>query len=143
LKSFTSNQGELDGSASKRLDLYEKSFQLMLENPESLFSGFGISSTALSNATGEGFYESFIFNSFMQGGVFLLLSSLSILISIIYYDFKYKLYFISIVVLLGNAVGGSNYFSMYAYPLMALIIIFAVKKQNSLSIEKNSTLNNL
>ncbi|MFV7234929.1 hypothetical protein [Flavobacterium sp. ZB4R12] len=143
LKSFTANEGELDGSAGKRLILYSNSVQIMLENPESFFLGFGLSSASLSAATGEGFYESFIVNSFMQGGLILLLGSIWILIKSIYYDYKYKIYSISIVILLGNAIGGSNYFSMFAYPLMVLIISFAIKKQNKLSIEKNTALNNI
>jgi hypothetical protein len=53
------------------------------------------------------------------------------------------MYSISIVILLGNAIGGSNYFSMFAYPLMGLIISLALKKQNLLSLEKNTTPNNI
>jgi len=139
LKSFTANKGELDGSADKRLELYSNSIKIMLENPESLLSGFGLSSKSLIDATGEGFYESFIVNSLMQGGFFLLLLSLWILIKSVYFDYKYKMYSISIVILLGNAIGGSNYFSMFAYPLMGLIISLALKKQNLLSLEKNTT----
>jgi hypothetical protein len=93
--------------------------------------------------TGESFYESFIINSFMQGGFILLLGAIWIIIKSIYYDYKYKIYTISLVVLFGNVIGGSNYFSMFAYPLMVLIISTAVKNQSILSNEKNTAPNNI
>lgn len=128
LKSFSMSGGELDGSANKRLELYFNSIGLMFRNPESLLIGFGVSTNVLASATGEGFYESFIVNSLMQGGLFLFIISIWILVKTFYYDFKYRMYSISIVVFFGNAVGGSNYFSMFAYPLMALIISIAMSK---------------
>ena len=143
LKSFTLNEGELDGSAGKRLELYANSIKIMVDNPSSFLFGFGLSTKSLAAATGEGFYESFIVNSFMQGGLLLLLLSIWILLKSIYFDYKYKIHSISIVILLGNAIGGSNYFSMFAYPLMGLIVCLAFKNQNILLNEKNTPLNNI
>ena len=139
LKSFLSNDGQLDGSASKRLELYSNSISIMFSNPSSLFIGFGLSSKLLEAGTGEGFYESFVINSFMQGGVIMLLCSLWILIKSFYYDFRYNIFSISIVIFFGNIIGGSNYFSMFAYPLMGLIISLAVKKQNNISFENSAS----
>ncbi|AWG21430.1 hypothetical protein FFWV33_07740 [Flavobacterium faecale] len=143
LKSFTANDGELDGSADKRLELYSNSINVVFDNPKSLFLGFGLSTKSLTVATGEGFYESFLLNSFMQGGGILLIMSIWILVKSFYYDFKYKIYTISFVVFLGNAIGGSNYFSMFAYPLMGLIVCLAFKEQNIILDEKNTPLNNI
>jgi hypothetical protein len=42
---------------------------------------------------------------------------------------------------LGNAIGGSNYFSMFAYPLMVLIISLAVKEHYISLDEKSFTPN--
>jgi hypothetical protein len=128
LKSFShSDSGELDGSANKRIELYTYSVQLIKNNPTALLYGFGIGSNSLESKTGESFFESFFVNSFMQGGILLLVISIWIIIKSIYYDYKKKLNSISFVLIFGNLVGGSNYFSMYAYPLMVLIIIIAFK----------------
>jgi hypothetical protein len=127
MKSFSQGDGELDGSANKRLELYSGSLNLLLDSPKAFFLGFGISNTSLAAATGEGFYESFVINSLMQGGMLMFFSSIWILIKTVYYDYKYNLYSVSIAVIVGNLVGGSNYFSMFAYPLMVLIISFAFK----------------
>jgi hypothetical protein len=123
LKSFSANDGELDGSANKRLTLYKSSVDLLLTNPASMLVGFGLSTNTLASKTGEGFYESFIVNSLMQGGLFLFLTSIWIIIKSFYYDYEYKLFSISIVIFFGNALGGGNYFSMFAYPIMVLILL--------------------
>lgn len=129
LKSFMANDGALDGSANKRLELYISAITLMLKSPAAILTGFGVTTKALAEATGEGFYESFLFNSLMQGGVILLALSVGILIKAFYWEKKYGLSGIGIAIFLGNAIGGSNYFSMYAYPLMALWIFSSVKQQ--------------
>ena len=98
LKSFSANEGEIDGSANKRFELYFSSTKILFSHPEAIFIGFGLSTTSLEKATGEGFYESFLFNSLMQGGVFLFICSIWILVKTFYYDYKYKFYSASIVV---------------------------------------------
>jgi hypothetical protein len=141
LKSFTANEGQLDGSALKRIYLFFTSINSFFENPSSLLFGFGISTESLHEFTGEGFYESFVVNSFMQGGLILLFTSLWILLKSLYFDYRYRIYSFSIVVVLGNAIGGSNYFSMFAYPLMVLIISLAVKEHHISLDEKSFTPN--
>lgn len=131
LKSFSANEGDIDGSANKRFELYLSSINIMISNPESILIGFGLSTASLENATGEGFYESFLFNSLMQGGLFLFVSSVWILVKTFYYDYKYNLYSASIVVFFGNAIGGSNYFSMYAFPLFMLLVFSALKRKEN------------
>jgi len=129
LKSFLQGENyQIDGSANKRLELYSNSINLLYNHPKSFFIGFGLSTNSLILTTGEGFYESFLINSFMQGGILLFIFALWIIIKTMYFDYKYGFFSISIAVLIGNLVGGSNYFSMYAYPLMVLIISFGYKK---------------
>jgi len=131
LKSFSqSDSAELDGSADKRIELYTYSLQLIKNNPSALFYGFGIGSNSLENKTGESFFESFFINSFMQGGILLLVISIWIIIKSTYFNYKINLNSISFVLIIGNLVGGSNYFSMYAYPLMVLIIIIKFKSNS-------------
>jgi hypothetical protein len=142
LKSFMSNDGELDGSSIKRLELYSNSIKVIFDNPKSFFLGFGLSQKLLLENTGENFYESFLVNSLMQGGFILFLASIWIILKTLYIDFKYKIYSIGFVVLIGNLIGGSNYFSMYAYPLMVIIITIAIKKHKK-SNEKNFALDNI
>lgn len=132
LKSFShSDNGTLDGSSNQRIELYTKSINTLFENPQALLFGYGLSSNMLLKKTGDGFYESFIFNSLMQGGVFLFLFSILILIKTFYIEFRYKINSIGLVVLIGNLLGGSNYFSMYAYPIMVLLIIIETKNNQT------------
>lgn len=142
LKSTSLNDGELDGSASKRLELYSSSYSIMIEHPAAIFLGFGVSTSALADSTGEGFYESFIINSLMQGGILLFIGSILILLKTLYYDYKLKLHSIGVVVFFGNALGGSNYFSMFAYPLMVLIICYTIKDSTTKLNNENSSFNN-
>ena len=118
--------------------MYFHSFNKLLENPYSLFTGFGLSFKLLESQSGEGFYESFLINSLMQGGLPLGLCSIWIIFKSFYYDIRYNLYSIGIVIFIGNAIGGSNYFSMFAYPFMGLIISYAVKSQNKITYENSA-----
>jgi hypothetical protein len=131
-KSFTGDSGEVSGSTSKRAELYINAFQLMTQDPQKLLVGFGLSPTALEKYTGESFYESFVINSFMQGGILLMLASLAIFIKTAYFDYKIGLNWIIFPVLIGNLIGGSNYFSMYAFPFYALLISYQIKLNSNI-----------
>lgn len=128
------DSGEIDGSSAKRFDLYIYALKLMWHNPIALFTGFGVGPKVLEANIGESFFESLVFNSLIQGGLILFISSIFILIKCVFCDIKYKLNYISIPVLIGNLIGGSNYFSMFAFPLMILIIVYTISsRQDHLS----------
>lgn len=137
MKSYSSDSGDIDGSSSKRLDLYSYAISMIWHQPSALLLGFGVSAKALDASIGESFFESMLFNSLMQGGVILLLSSAYILIKSVYYDNFYKLNYISIPILIGNLIGGSNYFSMFAFPLMVVIIVHTIGNKPSFNYSKN------
>lgn len=137
MKSFGSDSGSLDGSSSKRMELYTYALKVIWENPSALLIGVGVSGSVLEARLGESFFESMLFNSLVQGGVLLLLSSVFIIVKSIYYDYRYKLNYLSIPILIGNVIGGSNYFSMFAFPLMVLIIAHKIGSNQKSTILKS------
>jgi hypothetical protein len=133
--------GSLDGSSSQRLSYYTKAYDDFLSQPKIFLLGNGISDSLLFNQTGIAFYESLLFNSMAQGGFFLFISSLTLLISPLFYVYRFRnilldcekrsIISICLIVIVGNALGGANYFSFYAYLYYRLLL-----ESNYLKINK-------
>jgi len=121
----------LDGSSLQRLGYYQTAIENLFSGPASFIFGNGISDSLLLNRTGTSFYESLLFNSMAQGGIILFVPSLMMLTSPFYSAYRIKqrippnqrrnLLSVGMIVLIGNMVGGANYFSLYAYLYFCLL----------------------
>lgn len=110
----------LDPSTQTRIAYYQQAVDLSLNDSKALLVGTAVGPSAMESATGTSFFESFLFNSLVQGGV--LLFALSLLLCIRIFRKRYSGHpssayanAVGANLVVGNFIGGSNFFSPYAY----------------------------
>ena len=123
--------GSLDGSSTQRVLYYQTAYNNLFSDLTTFLLGNGISDSLLLTRTGIAFYESLLFNSMAQGGIILFFSSAILLASTLYFSYrpgacislnqKRQMLSIGLVIIIGNALGGANYFSIYSYLYFRLL----------------------
>lgn len=130
IKSFSFNKSSniLDGSSLKRMEYYNLGIEIATENIQSLFFGNGYGLEFLEKKMGTETFESFFLDSLIQGGIILLILSFMILrrFWILSKILKNKTLFY--IVFLSTLVGGNNFFSPYAFPILTILIPWNLNK---------------